>query len=113
MARGIALTQAELAPGAPSAPKHCHSMEEELFVVVAGDGVVIIGADETPVRPGSVVGRPPGTGVAHQFVAGDEGLEVLMFSDKHPGDMCFYPDSGKVALRGLGITIQPEIVPWG
>ena len=112
-AQGIALNHAELGPGAGAAPKHCHSMEEELFVVLSGDGLVILGDEETPVRAGSVVGRPPGTGVAHAFRAGDQGMELLLFSDKHANDMCFYPDSGKVALRGLGITIQPEIVPWG
>jgi uncharacterized cupin superfamily protein len=112
-AQGIALTHAELEAGADAAPRHCHSMEEELFVVLSGDGVVLLGDEETPVRAGSVVGRPPGTGVAHGFRASEQGMALLMFSDKHPGDMCFYPDSGKVALRGLGITFQPEIVPWG
>jgi uncharacterized cupin superfamily protein len=112
-ARGIALNHAELGPGASAAPKHCHSMEEELFVVLSGDGAVLLGDDEHPVRTGSIVGRPPGTGVAHAFRAGDDGMELLMFSDKHSNDMCFYPDTGKVALRGLGIVIQPELVPWG
>ena len=112
-ARGIALNMARMEPGASAAPKHCHSMEEELFVVLSGGGVVTIGDEEHDVRAGSIVGRPPGTGVAHAFRAGDDGMELLMFSDKHPNDMCFYPDTGKVTLRGLGITFRPEIVPWG
>jgi len=93
---GIALNLAELGPGAEAAPRHCHSHEEE-----------------HPLRAGSVVGRPPGTGVAHAFRAGPGGMTLLMFSDKHPGDMTFYPDWGKVTLRGLGVTFRPEIVPWG
>lgn len=113
--RRIALNHAELAPGGEAAPPHCHSHEEELFVVLAGGGVLLLGAEEAehPVRAGSVVARPAGTGVAHAFRAGEGGMALLMFSDKHPGDMAFYPRSGKVALRGLGITIRPEIVPWG
>jgi uncharacterized cupin superfamily protein len=114
-ATGIALNQAIIGPGAEAAPLHCHSMEEELFVVLEGDGALLLGSDEEehPVRAGSVVGRPPGTGVAHAFRAGDDGMSLLMFGDKHSGDMTYYPRTGKVTLRGLGITIQPEIVPWG
>ena len=113
-ARGIALNMAIMGPGAEAAPLHCHSAEEELFVVLEGDGVLLLGNDEEehPVRTGSVVGRPPGTGVSHAFRGGDRGMTLLMFSDKHPDDMTFYPRTGKVTLRGLGITIQPEIVPW-
>jgi uncharacterized cupin superfamily protein len=110
---GIALNLAELGPGAGAAPLHCHSHEEELFVILDGSGVVVLGEDEHPVRAGSIVGRPPGTGVAHGFRAGDDGMTILMFSDKHPGDMTFYPEWGKVTLRGLGVTFRPEIVPWG
>jgi uncharacterized cupin superfamily protein len=106
---GIALNHAKLNPGAPAAPPHCHSMEEELFVVLSGDGVVILGDEETPVRAGSIVGRPPATGVAHAFRAGDNGMELLLFSDKHGNDMCFYPETGQVSLRGLGVVFTPEI----
>lgn len=111
-ATGIALNDARVPPGGEAAPPHCHALEEELFVVLEGDGVVVLGEEETPVRAGSVVGRPPATGVAHHFRAGEQGMRLLMFSDKHPGDMVFYPRTGKVTLRGLGITFQPEIVPW-
>lgn len=114
-ARGIALNRADLRPGGEAAPLHCHSAEEELFVVLEGNGVLLLGSDEVehPVRAGSIVARPPGTGQAHAFRAGDAGMSLLMFSDKHPNDMCFYPRTGKVTLRGLGITFRPEIVPWG
>jgi uncharacterized cupin superfamily protein len=113
--RRIALNHAELLPGGEAAPPHCHSHEEELFVILDGDGVLLLGADEEehPVRAGSIVGRPAGSGVAHAFRAGESGMTMLMFSDKHPGDTAYYPRSGKVTLRGLGITIKPEIVPWG
>jgi uncharacterized cupin superfamily protein len=114
-AAGLAFNYAELAPGTQSAPLHCHSMEEELFVVVAGDGVLVLGADEQehPLRTGSVVSRLPATGEAHTMRAGEGGMTLLMCSDRHGSDMCFYPRSGKVAIRGLGITFRPELVPWG
>jgi uncharacterized cupin superfamily protein len=112
-ARRTALNLTELGPGSASAPAHCHSGLEELFVVMAGSGVLELGDGEHAVREGSLVARPAGTGVAHRFVAGDEGLTLFAYSDLEANDMVFYPRTGKVLLRGLGITIKPEIVPWG
>ena len=110
----IALNRAVLGPGAEAAPPHCHSAEEECFVVLDGDGLLLLGSEEAehPVRAGSVVSRPAGTGIAHAFRGGENGMTMLMFSDKDPNDMCFYPRTGKVSLRGLGITFKPNIVPW-
>ncbi|HUZ85073.1 MAG TPA: cupin domain-containing protein [Gaiellales bacterium] len=89
-------------PGMLNAPPHCHSAEEELFVVVAGAGSVLLGDSEHPLRPGHVVARPAGTGVAHAFRGGPDGITVLMYGTRDPNDICFYPRSGKVLLRGVG-----------
>ena len=59
--------------GELNCPVHCHSSEEEIFVVLEGDGVCILGDDEHPVRAGSVVARPPRTRVGHAFRAGEAG----------------------------------------
>jgi uncharacterized cupin superfamily protein len=98
-ASGLRLLVVE--PGALSYPPHCHAAEEELFVVLDGDGVLLLGDHEHPVRTGSVVARPPGTGVAHAFRAGDEPLTVLAYGTRQPNDIAYYPRSGKVALRGI------------
>jgi uncharacterized cupin superfamily protein len=113
-ARRTALNLAVLVPGSESAQPHCHSAVEELFVVLDGDGLLLLGAQEEahPVRRGSLVSRRPGTGVAHGFRAGDGGLTLLMYSDIDTNDMCFYPRSGKVLMRGLGITILPHQVGY-
>ena len=67
-------------------------------------------ADEQPLRAGDVVSRPAGTGIAHALRAGAEGLTYLAYGTRDPGDMCFYPHSGRVSLRGLGIALRsPEI----
>ena len=95
-------------PGAYGSPRHCHSVEEELFVVLDGDGVVLLGDDEHLVSRGSVVARPPATGVAHAFHAGDDGLTLLAYGTRAPSDMCWYPDSSKVLFRGLGVVGRVE-----
>jgi uncharacterized cupin superfamily protein len=102
----------ELAPSAKSFPFHCHSAVEELFVVLDGTGFVRLGDERHALRPGHVVSRPPGTGVAHQFIAGDAGLTVLAYSDVEPGDIAFYPDSNKVKFNGLGVVMRVEPVDY-
>jgi uncharacterized cupin superfamily protein len=97
-----------IAPGARSYPHHCHSAEEELFVILGGEGVVRLGDERYPVRRGSVVARPPGTRVAHSFWAGESGLELLSWGTRVPNDIAYYPESGKVALRGVGVIGRLE-----
>ncbi len=113
-ARRTSLNLTKLAAGSESAPPHCHSAIEELFVVLEGDGVLVLGADEDehPVGAGTLVCRPAGTGIAHCFRAGEDGLTMLMYSDVDPSDMCFYPRSGKVLIRGLGIVFRPELTSY-
>jgi uncharacterized cupin superfamily protein len=104
------LRHAEVIPGKLNAPPHCHSAEEEIFVVLEGDGELLLweedGVNEQPVRAGSVVARPPGTGVAHAFRGGAEGMTLLMYGTRDPNDMCFYPRSQKLFIRGLGLITR-------
>jgi uncharacterized cupin superfamily protein len=110
------LNHVVLAAGAHGAPAHCHSLEEELFVVLEGDGVLELWgrgaelADEHALRRGDVIARPAGTGVAHALRPGPDGMTYLAYGTRESGDMCFYPHSGRVSLRGLGIALSsPEI----
>jgi uncharacterized cupin superfamily protein len=102
----------ELRPGARSFPFHCHSAEEELFVVLDGDGTLRLGDAHHALRRGSIVSRPAGTRIAHQFIAGDHGMTVLAYSDIDPNDLAFYPDSSKVKLRGLNVVFRVEPVDY-
>jgi uncharacterized cupin superfamily protein len=95
-------------PAKESAPPHCHSLEEEIFVVLDGDGVVVLGEEETPVVAGHVIARPAGTGVAHSFRAGEAGLSYLAYGMRDQADVCFYPRSNKVAFRGIGLIARFE-----
>ena len=100
-------------PGKLSSPPHCHSAEEEIFVALAGDGTLILGDDEEhPVRAGTVVSREAGTGVAHVFRGGPEGLTFLAYGTRVPDDICYYPRSGKVFLSGIDVVGRIEQVDF-
>ena len=106
------LSRYRLAPGERAMPVHVHGDEEELFVVLDGDGTLELGDEQHPVRPGSVVARPPGTGVAHAFRAADDGLTLLAFGTREPNDIAYYPRSGKVSLRGIRAMFHVERVGY-
>ena len=111
-ARTTGMTLMEIAPAAKSCPFHCHSAEEELFVVLDGAGTLRLGDERHELRPGHVVSRPAGTRIAHQFIAGDTGMNVLAYSNIDPNDLSFYPDSNKVKLRGLNVMMRVEPVDY-
>jgi uncharacterized cupin superfamily protein len=94
--------------GRESGPQHCHSMEEEIFVILDGEGTLILDEGATAVRNGHVVSRPAATGVAHMFRAGDGDLTYLAYGTRHPGDVCYYPRSNKIAFRGVGVIARLE-----
>ena len=112
-----------LAPDELTGPHHCHSAEEEIFVVLEGGGTLELlpgpqaagfGAQEEthPVGPGQVVSRPAGTGVAHAFRAGPEGLTLLAYGTRDPRDVCYYPRSNKLYWRGLGVIGRIEALEY-
>ena len=107
-AGGTGLNHVEVAPGKEGDPLHCHSLEEEIFVILDGDGMLVLDEEETPVRAGSVVARPAGTGVSHQLRAGGRGLTYLAYGTREPGDICYYPRSNKISFRGVGVIGRIE-----
>jgi uncharacterized cupin superfamily protein len=106
--RSTGMRHATIAPGRLNAPPHCHSAEEELFVVLDGDGTLLLYdldgevTDEHAVHAGHIVARPAGTGIAHAFCAADGGMTVLSYGERKAEDVGFYPRSQKLAIRGFG-----------
>ena len=106
-------------PGMLHAPPHCHSAEEEIFVVLEGSGELELtptpaAADDDaeplshPVRVGTTVARPAGTRIAHAFRAGPNGLTLLAYGTRDPNDIAYYPRSRKVFFRGIGLITQVD-----
>ena len=119
--RSTGMRHATIAPGRINAPPHTHNAEEEMFVVLDGDGALVLYdldgniTEEVAVRAGTVVSRPAATGVAHTFRAGDGGMTVLSYGERRGEDVAFYPRSSKLAFRGFsgggalgGIVVKVE-----
>ena len=98
-------------------PPHCHSAEEEAFVVLEGFGTLELSPAPTAaargarpethvLRAGHVVARPAGTRVAHSIVGGPGGISYLAYGTREPNDIAYYPRSNKVAFRGVGILTR-------
>ncbi len=110
-----------LPPNGEGAPPHCHSAEEELFVILDGEGTLELWAapkpgavpatepQEThPLRRGHVVSRPAGTRIPHSFRSGEAGLTYLAYGTREPNDICYYPRSNKIFFRGVGLIARLE-----
>ena len=120
-ARQSGLNLVALPPHEEGAPPHCHSVEEELFVILDGEGTLELWAPPTPAAPrqtepaethplrrGHVVSRPAGTRISHSLRAAASGLTYLVYGTRDPSDICWYPRSNKVFLRGVGLIARLE-----
>ena len=56
--------------------------------------------------------RPAGTGRPHTFRAGDAGMQVLAYGTRDTRDVTFYPRSGKVSFRGVGLIGRLEVLDY-
>jgi uncharacterized cupin superfamily protein len=88
---GVNLTR--LAPGAVSALRHAHSVQDEFIYILQGHPVLVTDAGETPLSPGMCAGFKAGTGNGHQLLnrTGEE-VVYLEVGDRSAGDSAIYPD---------------------
>lgn len=87
-----------VAPGKMSCPYHFHYAQEEMFVVLEGEGTLRVAGERLPVRAGDVVFIPPGPAYPHQFInTSDAPLKYLSISTRESPEFVEYPDSGKHA----------------
>ncbi len=107
-------------PGRLMNPPHAHSAEEEIFVILDGSGALLLypsprvggEIEEYPVSAGCTIARPAGTQRAHAIRAGSDGLTLLAFGTRDPNDMTYYPRSGKISFRGVGVIGRVEQVEY-
>lgn len=99
-ARQLGYNVTVIAPGKRAYPYHCHTVNEEMFFVIEGQGVLRVGGQTHPIRASDVIACPAGgSETAHQIVnTGTAELKVLAVSTARTPEVCHYPDSGKFGV---------------
>jgi uncharacterized cupin superfamily protein len=77
-------------PGKHHAFGHRHKEAEEVYVVLSGTGTIRLDDEEMPVDRLDAIRVGPE--VTRGFEAGPDGLELLVFSTRAPGDAEIVPD---------------------
>ena len=102
--RDLGLTLGVVWPGQPSGLYHAETNQED-FVVLAGECVLLVEGEERPLRAWDFVHCPPGT--EHVFVgAGDGPCVIFMAGRRTPDRGIVYPDSELARSRGAGVETE-------
>lgn len=103
-ARQLGASVDTVAPGQMSCPYHLHHAEEEMFIILQGEGTLRVAGERVPVRAGDVI--PAGPEYPHQLInTSDAPLHYLSISTQARPEVCEYPDSGKVGVFSDGLRL--------
>lgn len=98
----IGLNVTEVPAGKTAWPRHYHYNNDEMFIVLAGTGVLHYGDDDFPLAEMDVAHIEAGTGIPFQIEnTGEVTLRYLALSSLDPADVMVYPDSGKIGIMSL------------
>ena len=101
---GVAIQTVQ--PGYRSSRRHRHVFQEEILIVMGGNGILHHGDERLPVGPGDAICYLPGDGEAHAFEnTGSEELIVWAFGNRFRHEVCIYPDQGVAFVEGLGAEV--------
>jgi uncharacterized cupin superfamily protein len=99
-ARQLGYNLTELPPGKAQCPFHSHRAEEEMFLILEGEGELRFGDQKYRIRKHDVIACPTGgTNVAHQIInTGSVTMRYLSLSTMADVEVCEYPDSSKIGV---------------
>jgi len=98
----LSMNVTRLPPGRVGCPFHYHMVDDEIFYVLSGTGVLRHGDELIQLRAGDAISCPAGLRVGHQIAnTGDEDLLYLGVGANSPNEVCAFPDSGKVMVRSF------------
>ena len=100
---GLGAMFVSVAPGKRAFPFHNHLGNDEMFVILEGEGTYRFGDAEYAVAAGSICAAPRGgPETAHQLInTGSKTLKYIGISTSNDPDIAEYPDSGKFAAMAI------------
>ena len=98
--KDLGISYSEVPPGKSGCPFHNHHVEDEMFIILEGEGTYRFGDQSYPIKAGSVLGAPSGgREAAHQIInTGTGPLRYYAISTMAATEVCEYPDSGKFGV---------------
>jgi uncharacterized cupin superfamily protein len=104
-ARQLGYNLTVVPPGKAQRPFHNHRAEEEMFLILDGEGELRLGDRRYPLRRHDMIAGPAGgPDVARQIVdTGTSDLRYLALSTLAAVEVCEFPDSGKPSIRVEGV----------
>ncbi len=82
-----------LSPGAGSAMRHAHVLQDEFIYIVEGEPTLITDDGETLLSPGMCAGFKAGSGNAHHLInRSTRPVTYLEIGDRTANDLAIYPD---------------------
>ncbi len=95
-ARKLGLSIDIVAPGMRGCPYHFHYAQEEVFVILEGEGTLRVAGQMLALRTGDTVFIPAGPKYPHQIInTSATPLKYLSISTRDRPEVVVYPDSGK------------------
>ena len=101
-----------LAPGLQSTRLHRHLLQEEMFLILKGEGTLRHGDRKIPVKAGDFILYSAGDPAAHTFVnTGSVAMEYIATGNRVSYEVCEYPESGTVYVEAIDKSLRNEDVP--
>jgi uncharacterized cupin superfamily protein len=97
-------------PGQPAGLYHYETSQQEDFLILMGECILLIEGEERPLRTWDYVHCPPGT--AHTFVGSGEGPCVILGAGNRSRDVTIVRPRSELALRyGAGVEEETTSFP--
>jgi uncharacterized cupin superfamily protein len=110
---GISLTR--LKPGAASALRHWHTVEDEFVYILEGEVELVTNDGAQVLGPGMAAGFPAGKADGHHLVnRSKRDVLYLEIGDRRPEDEVEYPDVDLrlAVVQGKDIFVHKDGTPW-
>jgi uncharacterized cupin superfamily protein len=105
--KNFGVNHTRLAPGAITALRHFHSLQDEFVYVLEGRPTLISDDGARELEPGMCVGFAAGQRNGHQLVnRSDRDVVLLEVGDRTRGDVAEYPDDDIALVPDAGGKIR-------
>ena len=108
--KGFGLNRVRVEPGRLPTPPHSHGQSEEIFYVLAGDGLLWQDEAVCEIRAGDTIVEVANH-YEHTMQAGPNGLDYLVFGTRHPVEYGWLPRSRAVRLSWPWVEGRTDD-PW-